>query len=118
MLYAIIETGEYEGNHICIYKINKSDKDKFINFCKDSEGLSYCESEDIRLILFCENVELIKNRYLSYKVETTKTLLKELKEAYDSIFEFKTHWVNSSEEKDLIISTYEKLLSYEFLEVE
>lgn len=112
MFYALIETGEYEGTHVEIYKLDKLDKDKFIEFCKISEDLEW--EEQLRLMLFCENIELAKSKYLYYyTVKPIDTLLEEISDNY------KWTIIDELEEgKDLIISTYEKLLSYNFLEVE
>ena len=109
IIYAIIETGNYEETHIEIYKLNKLDKDKFTEFCKISEDLQW--EDQLRLILFCENIELIENKYLDYSIEIIDKLLAQIKDDYKWVIELD----ELEDNKDLIMSTYKKLLSYEFL---
>lgn len=111
MFYALIETGEYDETHVEICKLDKVDKGKLIEFCNLSKDLIY--GEQLRLISFCENIELIDGDYLNYNIKNTNDLLEEVSDNYKWTIELD----DLEEDKDLIISTYEKLLSYKFLEV-
>lgn len=109
MFYALIETGEYEGTHVEIYELDKLDKDKFIEFCKISEDLEW--EEQLRLMLFCENIELAESKYLYYyTVKPIDKLLAQIKENY----KWAVKLDEPEEYKDLTLSTYKKLISYSF----
>lgn len=111
MFYALIEIGEYEETRVEIYKLDKIDKYKLIEFCNLSKDLIY--DEQLRLISFCENIELIDGDYLNYNIKNINDLLEEVSDNYKWTIKLD----DLEEDKDLILSTYEKLLSYKFVEI-
>lgn len=62
-VYGLVRYGEYEGTQYDFIKIREHEKDKFKQYCLDSQLIHGSNGESIELILWAYDIENVNNDY-------------------------------------------------------
>jgi len=111
-IFALVDFNNYDDYSFMFIKIEEEDKNKFREFCKDTQGFGFQESLTIRAWVNSIELEIIDENDYPPEIKTIQEYQNYIKDALDELDEMKEHHYLFGKRDKFV-----KLLEYKFLDV-